>query len=204
MTFPLVSTEGTNEWSRVARSVEVLISSCTALVLACILCFAACYADGTERPREVITLVDRVVTQDQGTWIIDYRLRNASRRGVIVTPDEIKLKVEGWVSNSRVSSHALPRWSSVVITAGVEPTAFADVINAVDESERCRERVTISIWGEGRSPRDLSPPVTNINPPAAVTPPAGSPLASCQIISLGPQQHGPRATADRSPACSLR
>ncbi len=167
----------------ISRSVDVVV---TAIVLACVSCFTACYANSAERPRQVIILVDRVVTQDQGTWIIDYRLRNTSRGGVIITPDEIKLKVEGWVSNSRVSSHALPRWSSVIITARVEPAAFTDVITAVDESERCRERVTISIWGEGRSRRDLSSTVTNTNPPVAVTPPAGSALASCQIVSLAP------------------
>ena len=92
------------------------------------------------------------MTQDQGAWIIDYRLRNAARAGVIVTPEELRLKVEGWVSNSRVASHAVPRWSSVIVTPHVDPTAFSEVINAVDESQRCRERLTISVWGEGRTP----------------------------------------------------
>jgi hypothetical protein len=167
----------------ISRTVDVIV---TAIVLACGLCFTACYADGPERPREVITLVDRIVTQDQGTWIIDCRLRNAFHEGVIITPDEIKLKVEGWVSNSRVSGHTLPRWSSVVTTARVEPATFADVITAVDESERCRERITISIWGEGRSRRNLSSTAMNTNPPTVVTPPDGSASASYQIVSLAP------------------
>lgn len=56
-----------------------------------------------------LTLVDRTVTQDQGAWVVDYRLRHTGKTGVIITPAEIEIKVEGWVSNSRVPSHAVPR-----------------------------------------------------------------------------------------------
>ena len=72
-------------------------------------------AAGVKVVREALALVDRTVTQDQGAWIIDYRLRHTGSTGVIVTPEEIAVKVEGWVSNSRVASHAMPRWSSLVI-----------------------------------------------------------------------------------------
>ena len=34
--------------------------------------------------------------------------------GMIVTPEELTVSVEGWVSNSRVASHAIPRWARVV------------------------------------------------------------------------------------------
>ena len=37
----------------ISRSVDVVV---TAIVLACVLCFTACYANGAERPREVINL----------------------------------------------------------------------------------------------------------------------------------------------------
>ena len=87
----------------------------TVFVLAYALCFGVGHLNGAEQPGQMLTLVDRVVIQDQGAWVIDYRLRNASHGGVIVTHDEIMLKVEGWVSNSRVASHALPRWSLVIV-----------------------------------------------------------------------------------------
>jgi hypothetical protein len=165
------------------RHVDIVV---IAPVLACAMCFAAWHVNGAERSKETFTLVDRVVAQDQGTWIVDYRLRNGSHGGVIVTPDEIRLKVEGWVSNSRVSSHALPRWSSVILTASADHTSLADVINTVDESERCRERVAMSIWGERQSRHDLSSTVTNINPPAASVPSTGLAVASCPVVSVGP------------------
>ncbi len=156
-------------------------------VLASTLCFGVGHVNGADQPRQTLTLVDRAVTQDQGAWVVDYRLRNTSRGGVIVTLDEILLKVEGWVSNSRVASHALPRWSSIIITARVDPTALADVISAVDESQRCRERLAISIWGEERSRHSLKSAVPHVNPPAvAAVPPAGSASVPHLLLSLGP------------------
>ena len=68
--------------------------------------------------RSTLALVERTVTQDQGAWVVDYRLRHTGPTGVIVTPEEIGVKVEGWVSNSRVASHAVPRWSSLVVSRG--------------------------------------------------------------------------------------
>ena len=91
-------------------------------------------------PRPSLILLDRTLTQDQGAWVVEYRLRNTARTGVIVTPDELGLKIEGWVSNSRLASHAVPRWSSLTVTPRANPTACSDVIAAADESHRCRER----------------------------------------------------------------
>src|SRR5689334_10997723 len=56
-----------------------------------------------------LAIVERSIAQDQGGWQVDYRLRHTAASGLIVTPGEIFAKVEGWVSNSRVPSHALPR-----------------------------------------------------------------------------------------------
>ena len=73
-----------------------------------------------------------------------------------------------------------------IITARADPTAFADVINAVDESERCRERIAISIWGEGRSRRDLSSAVTNTNSPQRCCTARWITISFHQVLSLGP------------------
>ena len=50
--------------------------------------------------------------------------RYTGKTGVIVTPGKITVKVEGWVSNSRVLSHALPRWSSLVMAGGPDLSAI--------------------------------------------------------------------------------
>ena len=42
-----------------------------------------------------LKLLDRTITQDQGAWIIEYRFRNVSDIGIILTPEEIKVKIEG-------------------------------------------------------------------------------------------------------------
>jgi hypothetical protein len=98
--------------------------------------------------RIALTLVDRTVTQDQGAWVVDYRLRHTGKTGVIITPDEIEVKVEGWVSNSRVTSHAVPRWSSLVISGGHDLSAVSEVIAAADEAHRCRDRLVTYIATE--------------------------------------------------------
>ena len=114
--------------------------------LLCVL--ATSLSNGSSTVGAVITLVDRTVTQDQGAWIVDYRLRHMSKTGMIITPAELAVKVEGWVSNSRVASHTVPRWSSLNLSPGGDLSATSEVITAPDETHRCRERLVVSIWTE--------------------------------------------------------
>jgi hypothetical protein len=157
------------------------------LALMCVLSLAPWDVYGTGHLAPSFNLVDRAVSQDQGAWVIDYRLRNDTRAGVIVTPDEIRLKVEGWVSNSRVASHAVPRWSFLAVAARADSTTFSDVNNAVDESLRCRERLVISVSSEGQSRSDLSSSTMSVDSPTtAIIPPASSALMTLSVLSLGP------------------
>jgi hypothetical protein len=104
-------------------------------------------ADGPEPPRGASTLVQvsRNVAQDQGAWVIDYRLRHTGPTGAVVAPEEIAVKVESWVSNSRVASHAVPRRSMLAIAHGPELTAVGEVIAAADEAHRCREKLICQV-----------------------------------------------------------
>jgi hypothetical protein len=100
-----------------------------------------------------LTLLERSIVQDQGSWQVDYRLRYEGVSGIIVTPNEIHARVEGWVSNSRVSSHALPRWSALVISGQTGPAATTEVIASADEAQRCRERALLLVWtGDAEAP----------------------------------------------------
>src|ERR1700733_6945329 len=107
--------------------------------------------------RGALSLVNRGVTQDQGAWVVDYRLRYTGKTGVIVNPEKIAVKVEGWVSNSRVASHALPRWSSLVVSRGPDLSAISEVVAAADEAHRCRERLIVSVWTEDQRPFRTDP-----------------------------------------------
>ena len=123
---------------------------------------AACLGPGRRRSAKVparisLKLIGRTVTQDQGAWVVDYRLRYAGETGIIVTPEEIGVKVEGWVSNSRVASHAVPRWSSLALARGSELSAVSEVIASVDESQRCRERLLVSVWAEDQASAEPEP-----------------------------------------------
>ncbi len=112
-------------------------------------------------------LIRRSVAQDQGAWIIGYQLRHTSPTGVILSRSEIGLVVEGWVSNSRVASHAVPRLSRVTVSG--TSAASGDVIVSSDESQRCRERVVISVWADdGPLPESDPASLVSLAPGAVV------------------------------------
>jgi hypothetical protein len=111
--------------------------------------------------------------------------------GVIATPEEIAVKAEGWVSNSRVVSHAVPRWSSLTVNRGMEQIAVSEVIGAVDEAQRCRERLAVSISVEDLNSPKLLPDVRAKGAGAKLgliqTPGVGSALGvGSPVLSLGP------------------
>jgi hypothetical protein len=134
-----------------------------------------------------LSLASRRVTQDQGAWVIDYVLRNTGREGMIVTPKELGLKLKGWVSNSRVPSHTVPRWSSLAVTAAGEATASSDIINSADETKRCREHLALSVWSGGPLQPE-SGSISGQNPSSVVAPqaPTWPGLGPIPPISLGP------------------
>jgi hypothetical protein len=118
---------------------------------------------------------------------VEYRLRNSGRTGVIITPDDLGLKIEGWVSNSRVASHAVPRWSSLIATARTNPTAASEVIAATDESYRCHERLGVSVWSEERPRSNTASSSTTSDPGKVVSIPiSGSAALPIVPLSLGP------------------
>ena len=98
-----------------------------------------------------VSQVNRSVRQDQGAWVIDYRLRCTGKNGIIITPEDIIIKAEGWVSNSRVVSHAIPRRSSLLVSQATNLTASSEVIPALDALRQCREKLQVCLWAENQS-----------------------------------------------------
>jgi hypothetical protein len=118
-----------------------------------------------------LTVVERVLAQDQGDWQIDYCLRNDQSNPLVLAPGEIGARVEGWLSNSRVAVHANPRRSETSIDGKAGPMATAEVIPSPDEALRCRERAVIRVWADsakvvtpirGADPEPLS--TVNVEP----------------------------------------
>jgi hypothetical protein len=132
----------------------------------------------------VLTVVERSLAQDQGAWLVSYRLRYQGASGMVVTPTEILAKVEGWVSNSRVSAHAMPRLSTVVVSGPSGLSGVADVVSAVDESQRCRERVVVQVWTDDPSGDGEDTPAPP--PPVASTAGRVAPAERQPILSIAP------------------
>jgi hypothetical protein len=114
-----------------------------------------------------LTVVERVLAQDQGDWQIDYCLRYDGSKALVLAPAEVGARVEGWLSNSRVAVHANPRRSECTIANG-GPMATAEVIASPEEALRCRERAVLRVWagkpGDATPARGADP-----EPPATVT-----------------------------------
>ncbi|OJW16378.1 MAG: hypothetical protein BGO49_18700 [Planctomycetales bacterium 71-10] len=111
-----------------------------------------------------VTLERRSARQDHGAWVVDYRLRNETPTGLVVTPAEIEVKAEGWVSNSRVSGHSVPRKVAVAIRPAEKAAAEGDVIAAPDDAKRCRERVSLAVWSDDREPEPAAKPADALAP----------------------------------------
>ena len=113
------------------------------------------------------TIARRSVSQDQGAWVIDYQLRHAGRTGLILAPSDLGARLEGWVSNSRVASHAVPRLARVTVSGNSGGAATGDVIVSTDEAQRCRERVIVSAWADdGPLPDGEPAPLVSLAPGA--------------------------------------
>lgn len=97
-----------------------------------------------------VSLVRRSARQDQGGWIVDYRIRNETGSGIVIVPSELEATSEGWVSNSRVGGHSIPR-RAVATRRGDskgKDAGVAEVIASPDGAPICRERLTLSIQAD--------------------------------------------------------
>jgi hypothetical protein len=111
-----------------------------------------------------VTLERRSARQDHGAWVVDYRLRNETPTGLVVAPTEIEVKTEGWVSNSRIPGHSVPRAATVAIRPAEKAEAAGDVIKAADEADRCREQVSLAVWSDDRAPDPAARPTAALSP----------------------------------------
>ncbi|MFO0889611.1 MAG: hypothetical protein U0790_10790 [Isosphaeraceae bacterium] len=103
-------------------------------------------------PRVVVAR--RSTAQVQGGWVFPYRLRHTGPTGVILTPADVSVRVEGWVSNSRVSSHALPRPSRLRVEGKSNRSGTAELIASDEEAQRCSEHIALALWADGQPPAD--------------------------------------------------
>ena len=136
-------------------------------------------------PNAPLVIVERSIVQDQGSWQLDYRLRHDGATGLVVTPAEVAAKVEGWVSNSRVPSHAVPRLSSLALSGSAAGlAATTDVIASADEVQRCRERLVLQVWmGDDHEPPAVPPPSSK--PGADVSASAASEKVASLVLAPG-------------------
>jgi len=95
-----------------------------------------------------VSLVRRSARQDQGGWVVDYRIRNETASGIVIVPSELEAKSEGWVSNSRSDGHSVPRLAVASFRADQKEAGIAEVIRSTDDVPLCRERLSLSIQAD--------------------------------------------------------
>lgn len=96
-------------------------------------------------PSPRLKLVHRDIIQDQGDWKVDYTLRNESSEGLILAPSDLSAQVDGWVSNSRVASHARPVRSTGTVSASTGAWSLVDLVNTGGDLRQCKERVVLRL-----------------------------------------------------------
>jgi hypothetical protein len=136
-------------------------SICSGLLVTMLGALGPASARANETGTNPLVVVGRSITQDQGDWQIDYRLRHPGPVGLTVNAEEVSVRVEGWLSNSRVPGHAAPRRSSLSTTGSSGLSAVADVIASDDEENRCRERAILKIWAEDAAGNPAGPGLTS-------------------------------------------
>ncbi|SIO39711.1 hypothetical protein SAMN05444166_4360 [Singulisphaera sp. GP187] len=122
-----------------------------------------------------LVVVERSIVQDQGGWQVDYRLRHEGPTEIVAAPAEIQAKLEGWVSNSRIANHAVPRLSSLSILGQAGWSSTSEVIASADDHQRCRERLVLQIWANDELD---SPPITAAKPAVESSEHPAQPLLS--------------------------
>ena len=118
-------------------------------------------------------------------------------------------KVEGWVSNSRVASHALPRRSSLVVAGTARASRrTAEVIASADESQRCRERRRAAGLDGRCRPTRREPAAKARSAPGRSPPPvptrSGAGGADGRLPEHRPRRDGAGPAPPRAPAFPLR
>jgi hypothetical protein len=137
-------------------------------------------AEAGETAPRALGIASRSVVQDRGDWQVEYRVRYHGSSGLIVTAEEVVVRVEGWVSNSRIPGHSVPRWSSQTISGPSRLEAAAELIASDDEERRCRERISVRMWAEGPEGKPVGPVLESSVP--------GSPPGKAvpAVLSLAP------------------
>jgi hypothetical protein len=136
-------------------------SLCTRFLVTALAALAPAPAVANETGTRPFVVVNRTISQDQGDWQIDYRLRHAGPAGLTVRAEEVSVRVEGWVSNSRIPGHATPRRSSLTTSGPSGLQAVADVIASDDEEQRCRERAILKIWVDDEAGNPIGQALTS-------------------------------------------
>ena len=131
-----------------------------------------------------LVLVQRVVAQDQGDWQVDYAFRNAGAEPLALQPRDVRVRVEGWLSNSRIAVHANPKQARSAVDGQFASAAYAELIPSLEEHKRCRERVSV-VLSTGPSPAlpALTPPLGSFG--ATATPNRGAPVPLVPV-TVGP------------------
>ena len=120
------------------------------------------------------TIARRSISEGRGAnryWQVDYTVRNDGPTPLALRAEQVAAEVDGWVSNSRVASHAYPRHTHLVVSGAAGASSASEVISSSDESRRCRERGNLLIWPaeDGEPPPE---PVTKgpVRPASRVEP----------------------------------
>lgn len=98
-----------------------------------------------ETPSASLALKSRLVSQHHGRWTVRYEVEYLGAEPLDVSPSEVGVTYTGWVANSRIRAHAVPRKSEVQFLLAEAMPAISTVIGSANEKIRCRERISLAV-----------------------------------------------------------
>lgn len=90
-------------------------------------------------------------------WRVHYKLRYEGDAPTALISGDLRVEVDGWVSNSRVPGHATPLRSSMRLEHPRIPSNQTQLIEARDEASRCSERATLQVYTDAAGASNPSP-----------------------------------------------
>jgi len=117
------------------------------------LCFRSATAQElvTVRASPDLKIERRLINQNQSTWEIVYDVKNTSGAEVSLHSTDVSVSVQGWLSNSMMAAHSLPRFSSLS-ARGLSGKSHCQLVDSSDFEQQCKESMTAAISLHGQKP----------------------------------------------------
>ena len=111
-----------------------------------------------------LVLLDRQISQHNSRWLVRYQVRYEGDTALDLSPSDLSVDYEAWVSNSRSKPHTTPHKSQTRFALSETSSIQATVISNTNDRQRCREKISLAVTTGERPAAELPAAKTNFLP----------------------------------------